>query len=258
MKKIISVVCALAVAATLSVTAFAASGTPSEIYGDPSATTSEGASNTAQSVAEDIIEAYTSGKQLDVARAAYLNDLIVENNVYVTPTITEAMRTVMFGKISDGSVVPSYNKQDGHDLNVFYANNTSLANVNMSISGSTITVNASYENNVQSDLGAIVLISMPKNQVSSAGYTWSCDGQTGDVVFFAGKDENSVGLMFYAPHFSTYTLTAKPATSNPTTDNNPIKATGADMSLSMLALAVGGSAVIGGAAVATKKFNLGK
>lgn len=257
MKKFVSVLCALAVAATLSVTAFAA--TPSEIYGDPSATTSEGASNTAQSVAEDIIEAYTVNKQIDDVSAAYLNDLVVANKVYVTPTITEAMRTVLFSKINDGSAVADYNTQDGNALNLFYSSNTALADAKMSISGSTITIEASYANNVQSDLGAIVLISMPKSQVSSTGYTWSCDGQTGDVVFFAGKDENSVGLMFYAPHFSTYTLTAKPAgTTAPTVTDNPIKATGADMSLSMMALAVGGIAVIGGAAVATKKFNLGK
>ncbi|MDO5601863.1 MAG: LPXTG cell wall anchor domain-containing protein, partial [Oscillospiraceae bacterium] len=121
---------------------------------------------------------------------------------------------------------------------------------------------AQFAGGVQSELGTYVEVKMNTAIDSSKNYMWECDGQTGKafVSTFGSGDSAYSTISFYAPHFSTYVITAV-NNEAPAPDAAPEAApaptvlanTGADMSFAILGVVGLGALAVLGSALALKK-----
>lgn len=239
LKKVISGVMAVAMAATFAASAFAATapeGTPGD--GNGSIVLPEDA--TAGQIAGALADALKNNPGDYNLATSLVNTLNADKSVLVNPDITETMLLALRtqGKSYDYSVNNvSVNILSTKDL----ADKLSIKDV--SYSANSAVFEASYAGGVQSPLGTYVTIEVPYNL--EGNWTWSSDnGQNGAVIVTnTGK---TATLGFFAPHFTKYTLTN--GTTNPTTDTSVIKATGADMNT--ILMGVVGVALVAGAGIA--------
>ena len=256
MKKIVSLLCAFALAVSMSAVAFAAS-TPGQTTPGQTTPGQAGDDSTVQMLTNAIVN-NINNKTVAEASAQELTRYFNNNkDVVVNREVVTAMTMYLEKYVSNVEEV----SLDNAYVAIRTAGNLDTGSVSVSLSGTTIKLNASYTENIQSATGALVTIAVPAANVGDKDYVWSCEGQTGYVTKTPSGDR--VMLSFFAPHFSEYVLSeyVEPVTppttgggSSTTTNDAPIKDTGADMSLSLLALAVGGIAVVGGAAVTSRKL----
>lgn len=275
LKKVISGVMAVAMAATFAASAFAATageGTP----GNPSKPGTGGSTggstgsivlpegtpgepnkpgtggNTSGIVLpEDATPGQIAGSLADALKkdptnyenaTRLVNTLNEDKKVFVDTKITEAMLLALRaqGKAYNYTInnvgVSILSTKD-------LADKLSIKEVSYSATGATFEAN--YAGGAQSALGTYVTISVPYNLDGS--WSWVSDnGQSGAVIVTnTGK---TATLGFFAPHFTKYTLT-KGTTTPPTSGSGSvIKATGADMNTIMMGIV--GTALVAGAGIA--------
>lgn len=271
LKKVISGLVAVAMAATFASSAFAATagqvgpdssatpgqvgdsstGTPGQVGGGSTGGSTGGATGpiisgggsnaTPGQIAGSLADAVLKNPY-DYAGATKLVATVNgDKSVYVTADITNAMAAALRaqGKSVD------YDK-NGVKINVL--STKALADqlvVNtVTIDPNCVVFDADYVNGVQSELGTYVTIQIPYNLAGN--WAWTSDnGQSGVAV--VANNGTTATLSFFAPHFSRYTLTPASTTVAPGT-SGVIKSTGADMNT--IALGIVGTAVLAGAGVA--------
>lgn len=249
MKKVLAVLCALALAMSMSAVTFAAA--------TPGDATPGQASTGATAATVQKLEDCMDRNDADGAAAAARE---LRNSVaagMVSADVTEVM-TRYIETYADSERVNDWNKE----ITVAATSDKAMEVRSLELVGNTLTVDMSYVNEA-SEFGAIVTVYVPTSSLAAGDYIWSCEGQTGSVLRIPNGETTL--LSFYAPHFSQYVLskyvapsTQTPSTQTPSTqtpsNDAPIKDTGADMSVSLLVLAAGGIAVIGGAALTSRKL----
>lgn len=237
LKKVISGVMAVAMAATFAASAFAATA-PEGTPGNGSIVLPEDA--TAGQIAGALADAVESDPS-NYANAKRLVDTLNENkNVYVDAKVSNAM---MLALRTQGKSHSYY--VDNVPVNILSTKELAdkLSIEPVIHSASSIVFEANYKNGDQSDLGTYVTIAVPYKLDGT--WSWVSDnGQSGAVVVVNG--DKSATVSFFAPHFTKYTLTK--ATTAPATDTSVIKATGADMNT--ILMGVVGVALAAGAGIA--------
>lgn len=274
MKKFLSILCVVAMAAALSMTAFAqGKATPGEI--PENATPGE----VVESYADQLLADSTN-----TALAKQINDMINANSA-----ITVSRKTVnaMVLSILNGGNITMYDNEHLTGARVSDKDPAAkdmklvVEKTNWQVEDQRYTISLHFEdangNEVQPMLGAQILISVN-------GYNAPIEDpilvdENNRIIDGAGS--TAVGdfttFSFWAPHFSTYTIMPRseykpnvppttepttPPTTEPTTppttapsggDDQPIKATGADMSLAVFAVLALAGVVIGGGALAARK-----
>ena len=281
LKKVISGVMAVAMAATFAASAFAATageGTPGEpnkpgtggstggstgsivlpegTPGEPNKPGTGGSTggNTSGIVLpEDATPGQIAGSLADALKkdptnyenaTRLVNTLNEDKKIFVDANITEAMLLALRaqGKAYNYTINNvGVSILSTKDL----ADKLSIKEVSYSATGATFEAN--YAGGAQSALGTYVTISIPYNLDGS--WSWVSDnGQSGAVIVTnTGK---TATLGFFAPHFTKYTLT-KGTTTPPTSGSGSgsvIKATGADMNTIMMGIV--GTALVAGAGIA--------
>lgn len=253
LKKVISGVMAVAMAATFAASAFAATageatpGAPSK----PGTGGSTGGNTSGIVLPEDATSGQIAGSLADALKkdptnyenaTRLVNTLNEDKKVFVDANITEAMLLALRaqGKAYNYTInnvgVSILSTKD-------LADKLSIKEVSYSATGATFEAN--YAGGAQSALGTYVTISVPYNLDGS--WSWVSDnGQSGAVIVTnTGK---TATLGFFAPHFTKYTLT-KGTTTPPTSGSGSvIKATGADMNTIMMGIV--GTALVAGAGIA--------
>lgn len=269
MKKFLSILCALAVAAALAMPVFAQdTATPGGV--DENATPGE--------VVEDYTEQLLANPG-NTELAKQINDMINANSaITVGSNTSKAMQQAIFSNTI-------FLKEESSSLGAYVSNADPLAKElklveeGVEVSGSRVKVSLHFENAagtaVQPMLGASVTLTL--NQAIQAEDLVLVDANNrmiDSVQVYTAEDRTFI--TFWAPHFSTYTMMPRseyeptvppttepttPPTTEPTTpptgstgeDDQPIKATGADMSLAVVAVLAVAGVVIGGGALAAKK-----
>lgn len=280
LKKVISGVMAVAMAATFAASAFAATageGTPGEpnkpgtggstggstggivlpedaTPGEPNKPGTGGSTggNTSGIVLpEDATSGQIAGSLADALKkdptnyenaTRLVNTLNEDKKIFVDANITEAMLLALRaqGKAYNYTI---------NNVGVSILSTKELADKleikPVTYSADRVVFEANYKGGVQSALGTYVTISIPYNLDGS--WSWVSDnGQSGAVIVTnTGK---TATLGFFAPHFTKYTLT-KGTTTPPTSGSGSvIKATGADMNTIMMGIV--GTALVAGAGIA--------
>ena len=281
LKKVISGVMAVAMAATFAASAFAATagvGTPGEpnkpgtggstggivlpegTPGQPnkpgtggSTGGSTGGNTSGIVLPEDATPGQIAGSLADALKKdptnyenakRLVNTLNEDKKIFVDANITEAMLLALRaqGKAYNYTI---------NNVGVSILSTKELADKleikPVTYSADRVVFEANYKGGVQSALGTYVTISIPYNLDGS--WSWVSDnGQSGAVIVTnTGK---TATLGFFAPHFTKYTLT-KGTTTPPTSGSGSgsvIKATGADMNTIMMGIV--GTALVAGAGIA--------
>lgn len=255
LKKVISGVMAVAMAATFAASAFAATageGTPGE-PNKPGTGGSTGGSTGGIVLPEDATSGQIAGSLADALKkdptnyenaTRLVNTLNEDKKIFVDANITEAMLLALRaqGKAYNYTI---------NNVGVSILSTKELADKleikPVTYSADRAVFEANYKGGVQSALGTYVTISIPYNLDGS--WSWVSDnGQSGAVIVTnTGK---TATLGFFAPHFTKYTLT-KGTTTPPTSGSGSgsvIKATGADMNTIMMGIV--GTALVAGAGIA--------
>lgn len=281
LKKVISGVMAVAMAATFAASAFAATagegtpgnpskpgtggstggstgsivlpeGTPGE-PNKPGTGGSTGGNTSGIVLPEDATPGQIAGSLADALKKdptnyenakRLVNTLNEDKKIFVDANITEAMLLALRaqGKAYNYTI---------NNVGVSILSTKELADKleikPVTYSADRAVFEANYKGGVQSALGTYVTISIPYNLDGS--WSWVSDnGQSGAVIVTnTGK---TATLGFFAPHFTKYTLT-KGTTTPPTSGSGSgsvIKATGADMNTIMMGIV--GTALVAGAGIA--------
>lgn len=281
LKKVISGVMAVAMAATFAASAFAATagegtpgnpskpgtggstggstgsivlpeGTPGE-PNKPGTGGSTGGNTSGIVLPEDATPGQIAGSLADALKKdptnyenakRLVNTLNEDKKIFVDANITEAMLIALRaqGKAYNYTI---------NNVGVSILSTKELADKleikPVTYSADRAVFEANYKGGVQSALGTYVTISIPYNLDGS--WSWVSDnGQSGAVIVTnTGK---TATLGFFAPHFTKYTLT-KGTTTPPTSGSGSgsvIKATGADMNTIMMGIV--GTALVAGAGIA--------
>ena len=280
MKKLVSMICAVALAAVCAVPAFAA-GTPGQVARELIAKEEWTAADVetfkdvvktidgAAVIDKDIIVAFDCARSVALKDSSYTsvgNDVDLsgqeENNALIS-TMSEDPTA----KIVNMTFAPVAGKPDTYTLSADF-------------------VKADGVTPATSSLGFLVSLSVDATDSDSYQLLYTnADGSTTTIntntYIYRSGSKNIAYIQAWVPHFSTYTLvgnkkaapapsaspaptatpapTAAPAvTAAPAPAAAPIKATGADMSAAALVVALGIAASVGGAAYLTKKNGLGK
>ena len=282
MKKLVSMICAVALATVCAVPAFAA-GTPGEVARELIAKEEWTAADVetfkdvvktidgAAVIDKDIIVAFDCARSVALKDSSYTsvgNDVDLsgqeENNALIS-TMSEDPTA----KIVNMTFAPVAGKPDTYTLSADF-------------------VKADGVTPATSSLGFLVSLSVDATDSDSYQLLYTnADGSTTTIntntYIYRSGSKKIAYIQAWVPHFSTYTLvgnkkaapapeasaspapaatpapTAAPAaTAAPAPAAAPIKATGADMSAAALVVALGIAASVGGAAYLTKKNGLGK
>lgn len=284
MKKFVSMICAVALAAVCAVSAFAA-GTPGEVARELITKEEWTAADVetfkdvvktidgATVIDKDMVTAFASARSVALKDSSYTSVGNVadlpgqEENNAVISTMSEDPTA----KIVNMTFAPVEGKPDTYTLSADF-------------------VKADGVTPATSSLGFLVSLSVDATDSDSYQLLYTnADGSTTTIdtytyIYRSGAKKVAY-IQAWVPHFSTYTLvgnkkaapaaTATPApvaTPAPTATPAatvapapaaapaaaPIKATGADMSAAALVVALGIAASVGGAAYLTKKNGLGK
>lgn len=283
MKKLVSMICAVALAAVCAVSAFAA-GTPGEVARELNAKEEWTASDF--KAFEEAVSA-VDGKTVNIDMfQAYCK---------------AASYAAKNGDRSTSYVNDGYNPQKELSAVVTVANAPAGSRMKLptltAVEGKTNTYSLSAEfvdaagNPASNGIGFLVELFVPRTDCDMYTLTYAnADGSitTIDTIADIYDGFGFTKVRAWVPHFSTYTLVAskKPAptpaaTATPAPSATPaptatpapaatvapapaaapaapIKATGADMSAAALVVALGIAASVGGAAYLTKKNGLGK
>ena len=282
MKKLVSMICAVALAAVGAVSAFAA-GTPGEVAKELNAKD--------RWTADDFNTFQDTVKAMDGAAVINADMVYAYNRAWNYTFINGSPYNHYYesaeleGKENNSVFVSTYSNEDGVEVK-----DVSFAPVAGKADTYTLTANfvkADGTTPATSPLGFMIDISIDEteNDTYQLLYT-NADGSTTTIntkvdTIIIGTDK-LCHIQAWVPHFSTYTLvgskkpaptpapTAAPApTATPAPAATvapapaaapaaPIKATGADMSAAALVVALGIAASVGGAAYLTKKNGLGK
>lgn len=279
MKKLVSMICAVALAAVCAVSAFAA-GTPGEVAKELAAKSQWTASDF--KAFEEAVSA-VDGKTVNI-------------------NMLQAYRNATLYAVSNGSRMTDY-VNDGFNPTKELSAVVTVANAPAgsimklptltAVEGKTNTYNLSAEfvdasgNPTSNGIGFGVQLFVPRTDCDMYTLTYAnVDGSTTTIDTVADIYNGYTVVRAWVPHFSTYTLVAskKPAPTPAATATPaptaapaptatpaatvapapaaapaaPIKATGADMSAAALVVALGIAASVGGAAYLTKKNGLGK
>lgn len=240
LKKVISGVMAVAMAATFAVSTFAATaGQATPGNGNTNIVIPENA--TPGQVAGSLADTLLNDPTNRTNALQLVSTLNGDKSIYVDANITNAMAAALRAQ---GKAV-SYDK---NGVKVDILSTSALADqlvINtVTIDPNCVVFDANYANSVQSELGTYITIQIPYNL--SGNWAWSSDnGQNGVAVVV--NNGTTATLSFFAPHFSRYTLTPASTTVASGTAS-VIKSTGADMNT--VALGIVGVALFAGAGVA--------
>lgn len=246
MKKALSLLCVLAMLLVMVVPAFAAT------EGQP-----EGA--TAGQVAENLANEVAANPSNSAAAAALTEQVTANKAVVVSSTMSTAMRNAInaHADVTTTPATPTGAKSLVSFTFVADKGQT-LGTPKVTVTDTGAVLQVDFANNVQSPLGTYVVLNLNQKLDASKNYMWVCDdGQTG-VAFVMGtsNSEYPTQIQFWAPHFSTYAIVPVGATSN--TGSSVLAATGADMSVTFVMVAVLAAALMIGSAVVLKRRSVEK
>ena len=282
MKKLVSMICAVALAAVCAVPAFAA-GTPGEVARELIAKEEWTAADV--ETFKDIVKTIDGAAVID-------KDMMVAFDCARSVALKDSSYT------SVGNDVNLSGQEENNALISTMSEDPTAKFVNMTFApvagkADTYTLSADF---VKADgvtpatgsLGFLVSLSVDATDSDSYQLLYTnADGSTTAIdtntYIYRSGSKKIAYIQAWVPHFSTYTLvgnkkaapapetsaspaptatpapTAAPAvTAAPAPVAAPIKATGADMSAAALVVALGIAASVGGAAYLTKKNGLGK
>lgn len=279
MKKIVSVVAAAAMAAAFCVPAYAA--TPGEVAGD-----------LAQQVLDLTAEDWSGNK---AAATEKMSELTAQVKGDSAITITQKMNNAALSYFDaaenngDSVISKSVGVEKYYGTGMVYRKDADASDLTVNGFGyneGVITVDAT-EGSTSSDCGYAISVTLPADGNNNYYYNVSMqDGQQVDVTVPVTSyvDENGQQLYmitFWAPHFTTYVLTpvsvnqnqgggqqtvtsddsseeSTTTTTTATVAENPIKATGVSMNLSVFAVVACAAVAACGAGVAVKKSHKGE
>lgn len=254
MKKILSLVCVMALTVALLVPAFAA--TAGQTGG--SATAGQAAESLAQQVASQ------PGNR-DLAQQL-CTQIVADKNIYVNSTMMDAMARAISVNNAEMQTINSTDSS-WRVMATYPQMAESLTVSDMAVSGNVVALTASFENGVQSDLGTMITVFVKDELDTSKQYMWICDNsQTGYASVAAlNNDPNGYKsvISFYAPHFSKYVIAPVGSLGGSTsgavnTTGSILASTGADMSVAMVGVAAMAIVMVAGSAVVLKKRSLSK
>lgn len=279
MKKIVSVVAAAAMAAAFCVPAYAA--TPGEVAGD-----------LAQQVLDLTAEDWSGNKAAATEKMSELTAQVKSDSAI---TITQKMNNAALSYFDaaenngDSVISKSVGVEKYYGTGMVYRKDADASDLTVNGFGyneGVITVDAT-EGSTSSDCGYAISVTLPADGNNNYYYNVSMqDGQQVDVTVPVTSyvDENGQQLYmitFWAPHFTTYVLTpvsvnqnqgggqqtvtsddsseeSTTTTTTATVAENPIKATGVSMNLSVFAVVACAAVAACGAGVAVKKSHKGE
>lgn len=279
MKKIVSVVAAAAMAAAFCVPAYAA--TPGEVAGD-----------LAQQVLDLTAEDWSGNKAAATEKMSELTAQVKSDSAI---TITQKMNNAALSYFDaaenngDSVISKSVGVEKFYGTGMVYRKDADASDLTVNGFGyneGVITVDAT-EGSTSSDCGYAISVTLPADGNNNYYYNVSMqDGQQVDVTVPVTSyvDENGQQLYmitFWAPHFTTYVLTpvsvnqnqgggqqtvtsddsseeSTTTTTTATVAENPIKATGVSMNLSVFAVVACAAVAACGAGVAVKKSHKGE
>lgn len=279
MKKIVSVVAAVAMAAAFCVPAYAA--TPGEVAGD---------------LAKQVLE--LTAKDWDASKTAAsekMSELTAQVKSDSAITVTQEMNNAALAYFDaaenngDSAISKSVGVEKYYGTGMVYRKAEGASDLTVNSFGyndqGVITVDAT-EGSTPSEYGYAISVTLPADGNNNYFYNVTMqDGQqiAVTVPVTSYVDENGQQLYmitFWAPHFTTYVLTPvnvnqnqggeqqtvtsddssdeSTAASTTTVAENPIKATGVSMNLSVFAVVACAAVAACGAGVAVKKSHKGE
>lgn len=284
MKKIVSVVAAAAMAAAFCVPAYAA--TPGEVAGD-----------LAQQVLDLTAEDWSGNKAAATEKMSELTAQVKgDSAITITQKMNNAALSYFDAAENNGDSVisKSVGVEKYYGTGMVYRKDADASDLTVNGFGyneGVITVDAT-EGSTSSDCGYAISVTLPADGNNNYYYNVSMqDGQQVDVTVPVTSyvDENGQQLYmitFWAPHFTTYVLTpvsvnqnqgggqqtvtsddsseesttttTTTTTTTATVAENPIKATGVSMNLSVFAVVACAAVAACGAGVAVKKSHKGE
>lgn len=241
MKKLLSLVCVLALALAICVPAFAEDATSGQV-----------------DYVKDHPQDYESAKTLATS---------LTTQGYIDSDATAAMFNAIVsggGKLNRFTSPSGGYRDGGADIEVWHVSGSTLNAVVNTPVNNTITLEFSFADGGQSELGAYVMVNVRKSAFDpNLTYMWENDaGQSGYVERI---DETGFSIMrFYAPHFSTYTIkpvsapASSPAPAASGNSGSVLASTNADLNTTVVVLAALALVLTAGCAVVLKKRALGK
>lgn len=249
MKKLLSLVCVLALALALCVPAFAEDATAGQTE-EPTAPTvfpEDPASN--PTAAADYV--YANPTDYEAAKTL---TTVLSTQGHVDSKASSAMYWALcYARNRQEVTVNSV----GGSVSVMHVSGSALNAVVNTAANNTLKLEFSFADGGQSDLGAYIGVTLPAGSLDTTiSYKWVNDaGQTGFVGVPGTDAQGNVTLQFYAPHFSVYAIV-------PADEGTPapsiLAKTNADLNMTAAVLAVLALATTAGCAVVLKKRALDK
>ena len=201
------------------------------------------------------------------ANTQLANEIVTQINYDKTVNVSNKVANAMAAAIQYSPMAVSATQNGVQFASTLHSDNSGFVLVpeSAAIEGDRAQVSLHFVdgngNVAQPKLGALVTVKIPGKTMPAGDYVLVGEGNRmidSVTVTTVGSDTL---ISFWAPHFSTYAIVPRSAyvasTGNGgntgSTANNPIKATGLDMSMALMGVvAMAGVAVVGGAVVAKK------
>ena len=201
------------------------------------------------------------------ANTQLANEIVTQINYDKTVNVSNKVANAMAAAIQYSPMAVSATQNGVQFASTLHSDNSGFVLVpeSAAIEGDRAQVSLHFVdgngNVAQPKLGALVTVKIPGKTMPAGDYVLVGEGNRMiDSVTVTTVGSGTL-ISFWAPHFSTYAIVPRSAyvasTGNGgntgSTANNPIKATGLDMSMALMGVvAMAGVAVVGGAVVAKK------